>query len=124
MIDAATALLRVDVTALIADGDNELRFVVLDGGTYYLSEAAYTSQHLGDGYFEVANFNGASAPGQRWAVFRPTADAYAIPSAASLTFNATTFSDVRAVGLAYHGRRWGYHYTFSFSRFLALGRRR
>ncbi len=122
--DATTALLRVDITALIADGDNELRFVVLDGDTWYLSEAAYTSPHLGDGYFEVANFTGSNTPGHRWAVFRPTADAYAIPSVASLTFNATTFSDVRAVGIAYRGRRWGYNYSFNFSRFLALGRRR
>ena len=97
---------------------------MLDGDTWYLSEAAYTSPHLGDGYFEVANFTGSNTPGHRWAVFRPAADAYAIPSDASLTFNAATFSDVRAVGIAYRGRRWGYNYSFNFSRFLALGRRR
>jgi hypothetical protein len=30
---------------------------------------------------------------------------------------------VQAVGLAYHGYRDGWHYSFNFSRFLALGRR-
>ena len=121
--DATTALLRVDITALIDDGDNELRFVVLDGGTYYLSEAAYTSPYLGDGYFQLANFSGNATPGQRWAVFSPTADNYAIPATNTLTFVPHTFANVQAVGLAYHGYRWGYNYSFNFSRFLALGRR-
>ena len=84
--DAATALLRVDLTALIEYGDNELRFVVLDGGTYYLSEAAHTSPYLGDGYFQLSAFNGSSEPGRRWATFTPTADNFAIPAAATLTF--------------------------------------
>ncbi len=121
--DAATALLRVDLTALIEYGDNELRFVIRDGGTYYISEAAYTSPYLGDGYFQLANFNASSEPGRRWAVFTPTADAFAIPAAATLTFAPHTFTNVQAVGLAYHGRRDGWHYSFNFSRFLALGRR-
>ncbi len=121
--DPSNALLRVDLTALNEYGRNEIRFVVRDGGTYYLSEAAYTSPYLGDGYFQLANFNGSSEPGRRWAVFTPTADNFAIPAAASLTFAAHTFTNVQAVGLAYHGHRDGWHYSFNFSRFLALGRR-
>ena len=121
--DASTALLRVDLTGLIEYGDNELRFVVLDGGTYYLSEAAYTSPYLGDGYFQLSAFNGSSEPGHRWATFTPTADNFAIPAAATLTFAPHTFTNVQAVGLAYHGYRDGWHYSFNFSRFLALGRR-
>ena len=121
--DASTALLRVDLTALIEYGRNELRFVVLDHGTYYLSEAAYTSPYLGDGYFQLAAFNGSAEPGRRWAAFSPTVDNFAIPAAATLTFAAHTFTNVQAVGLAYHGHRDGWHYSFNFSRFLALGRR-
>lgn len=121
--DAATALLRVDLTALNEYGDNEIRFVVRDGSTYYLSEAAYTSPYLGDGYFQLSAFNGSSEPGRRWAVFTPTADNFAIPPAATLTFAPHTFTNVQAVGLAYHGYRDGWHYSFNFSRFLALGRR-
>ncbi len=121
--DAATALLRVDLTALIEYGDNELRFVIRDAGTYYISEAAHTSPYLGDGYFQLAGFNGSAEAGRRWAVFTPTADSFAIPPAATLTFAAHTFTNVQAVGLAYHGYRDGWHYSFNFSRFLALGRR-
>jgi len=125
--EASTALLRIDMTALIADGDNELRFVVLNhdagGDTLYISEAAYTSPYIGDGYFQLSGFNGSAGAGLRWAVFTPAADAYAIPDPATLSFAPKTFSDVRAVGFAYHGRRWGYHYSFNFNRFLALGMR-
>jgi len=121
--DAATALLRVDLTALIADGDNELRFVVQDGGNLYLSEAAYTSPYLGDGYFQLAGFSGSSAASLRWALFTPSADAYAIPEASALSFSAKTFGNVQAVGFAYKGKRWGYNYSFNFARFLALGKR-
>ena len=121
--DSATALLRVDLTALNDYGDNELRFVILDGGTYYLSEAASTSPYLGDGYFQLADFNASGDAGKRWAVFAPTADSYAIPPAATLAFAAHSFTNVQAVGLAYHGHRDGWHYSFNFSRFLALGRR-
>jgi hypothetical protein len=121
--DASTALLRVDMTALNENGDNELRFVIRDAGTLYISEAAYTSPYLGDGYFQLADFNGSATAGRRWAVFTPVADNYAIPAAATLTFAAHTFANVEAVGFAYHGHRDGWHYSFNFSRFLALGRR-
>ncbi|MBK8791699.1 MAG: hypothetical protein IPN59_00870 [Holophaga sp.] len=125
--DAATSLLRLDMTSLIADGDNEIRFVVLNhdasGNTFYLSEAAHTSPYLGDGYFQLSGFTGSSTPGLRWAAFTPTADAFSLPDAATLAFAARTFSDIRAVGFAYHGRRWGYYYAFNFARFLVLGTR-
>ena len=117
-----TCLMRIDMTALIADGTNELRFVVLDGNTYYVSEAAYTAQQIGDGYFQIADFNGSDLPGHRWATFQPTPDNYAIP--AQLDFAAAQFANVRAVGVAYHGRRPGWHYPFAFERFMALGERR
>ncbi len=120
---SSTSLLRVDMTALNEYGDNELRFVVLDGATYYISESAHTSPHLGDGYFQLEDFNGSADTGKRWAAFTPTAADYAIPDSATLTFAAHTFTDVRAVGLAYHGHRDGWHYSFNFSRFLALGQR-
>lgn len=119
----ATSTLRVDFTQLIGDGDNEFRFAVLDGGTWYLSEAAYTQQVVGTGYLEVTGFNGSSSPGRRWAVISPSTYDFAIPPAASLSFSAHTFSDVRAVAVVYHGRRWGYHYSVAVKRFLVLGHR-
>lgn len=118
----ATSTLRVDFTQVIQDGDNEFRFAVLDGGTWYLSEASYTQQVVGAGFLEVTGFNGSSVPGRRWAVVTPTAYNFAIPAAASLSFAAHSFSDVRAVAVVYHGRRWGYHYNVAIKRFLVLGR--
>lgn len=120
---ASTALLRLDITALTPDAETEIRFVVLDGSTYYLSEAAYTSSFLGDGYFQLSGFNDSTEADKRWAVFTPTPTDYAIPEVGDLVFGAHSFTDVRAVGIAYHGRRWGWHYSFCFSRFVALGQR-
>jgi hypothetical protein len=117
----ASATLRVDFTALIQDGDNELRFAVQDGNTWYLSEAAYTRPVVGDGYLEVTGFNGSSAVGRRWAVITPSTYDFAIPATASLSFSAHSFTDVRAVAVLYHGRRGGYHYNVALKRFMVLG---
>lgn len=120
---SATSTLRVDFTQVIGDGDNEFRFAVLDGSTWYLSEAAYTRPVVGDGFLEVTGFDGSSQPGKRWAaIASPSAYELAMPPAASLAFAAHSFSDVRAVAVVYHGRRWGYHYSVAVKRFLVLGR--
>ncbi len=119
----ASATLRVDFTALIQDGDNEFRFAVLDGGTWYLSEASYTEKVVGAGYLEVTGFNGSSSPGLRWAVVSPSTHDFAIPAASALNFAAHSFNDVQAVAVVYHGRRWGYHYNVAVKRFLVLGQR-
>lgn len=118
---AASSTMRVDFTNVIADGVNEMRFAVLDGSTWYLSEKAYTENYVGDGYFEITGFSGSSSEGRRWAVIDPQPQSFAIPAASALTFSAHSFSDIRAVGLLYHGRREGYHYMFSFGRFAVLG---
>jgi Putative Ig domain len=122
--DAAHAMLRLDMSALSLD-QNEIHFVVVNhdagGDTFYLSEAAYTSNYLGDGYFQLGAFSGSSEVGKRWAVFAPTADAFALP--ASPSFTAKAFNDVRAVGIAFRIARGGWHYSFGFPRFLALGQR-
>lgn len=122
--DAAHAMLRVDLSAVCIDRNN-LHFVVVNhdtgGDTFYLSEAAFTANVLGDGYFQLGAFSGSSEVGKRWAVFTPTADAYALPT--NPAFAAKTFNDVRAVGLAFRIQRDGWHYAFAFPRFLALGQR-
>jgi len=119
----ASAGLRVDFTNVITDGDNEFRFAVRDGSRWYLSEAVHRTQAVGDGHFELVGFNGSSTVGKRWAPIAPTALGFAIPEPATLGFAAHTFGDVQAVGVLYHGRRWGYHYSVGIQKFMALGLR-
>ena len=119
----ATATMRVDFTEVIGDGDNEFRFAVLDGGTWYLSEASYTQPVVGAGYLEVTGFNGSNTVGRRWAPISPTTYDFAIPSGSLLSYGAHSFTDIRAVAVVYHGRRWGYHYGVGIKRLLVLGSR-
>ncbi len=121
--NSLTALLQLDLTALPEAGDLVIRFVILDGGVYYLSEAAHTSLQLGDGYFQLADFNNRSEPGKRWAPFTPTADDYAMPPSSQLVFAAHTFTNVQAVGIALDENSPSWHQLFNFSRFIALGQR-
>ncbi|MEY4754742.1 MAG: hypothetical protein RJA44_2417, partial [Pseudomonadota bacterium] len=120
---SATATLRVEFSAVIGDGDNEFRFAVQDGSRWYMSEAVHRTQVVGDGYFELGDFQDNSTPGRRWAAITPTAYDLAIPDVSGLNFAAHHFSDVQAVALLYHGRRWGYHYTAAIKKFLVLGQR-
>ena len=119
----ATSALRVDFTSVIADGDNAWRFAVLDGSQWYLSEAVHRTQVVGDGYFELIGFNGRGDTGKRWAPIAPTALDFAIPDTRTLSFGAHSFGNVQAVALLYQGRRWGYHYSVSVRKFMALGLR-
>jgi hypothetical protein len=117
--------LQVDLTSVIGDGNNLLRFVVVDSRSgdlrWFVSEAAWTRAQLGDGIFRLDGWAGSSAIGHRWAeVPAPTATSLRLPET-GLVFQAESFSDVRAVGLSYRGTRWRWHYAFGFSRFFALG---
>ncbi len=127
-IDAPTSTLQVDLRSLVGDGTNELRFAVLNhdagGDAWYLSEAAFTDQYLGDGAFRLQRFSGSSEVGHRWATFAPPVDTNLHVNTAGLTFTAKTFDDVRAVGLIYRGTRWQWNFSFAFDRAFALGERR
>jgi len=120
--------LQVDLTGLVGDGDNEVRFAILnrdpDGERWYLSEAAYTRPFIGDGAFRLLQFSGNGAPGARWASFpEPVGTDVHLPAVAELAFAAKQFDDVQAVGLMYRGARWRWNMGFSFSRVFALGTR-
>lgn len=123
--DETEAALRIDFSSLPDDGSNEIRFVVQhdDGDEirWYISEAAYTEDYVGDGVFELTAFNNSSDAGKRWAEYSPQEYDVSIPDANTLTFSAKSFDDVQAVGFAYHGSRWQYHYLFTFDAFSALG---
>ena len=121
--DASTALLQLDMAELFGDGEILIRFAVLDGGVFYLSEAAHDTLSLGDGYFQLADFSGSDEAGKRWAAFAPTAESYAMPAAGELVFAAHAFTNVQAVGVALRGANPGWHKALNLSRFIALGRR-
>lgn len=123
-----TSTLQADLTSLVGDGTNEVRFVVVDrvGGAdaWYLSEASSTSSYVGDGIFRLQGFNGSSAAGKRWAAFTPPSGTDVHVPVSGLVYGPHTFNDVRAVGLCYRGTRWRWHFAFGFNRFFALGERR
>lgn len=101
----------------------EIRFVIRNVGLdnverYYLSEARHDSATAAR--FQLEDFDNNATLGKRWAEWSPTASSFAIP-AQSLTYEAVDFENVTGVGLAMHLYRGGWHYGFSFSRFLAVG---
>jgi len=112
-----TAMLRINLQSLIPDS-SEVRFVIQDETTWYISEAKY-DRTISDA-FELNDFNNNAAPDKRWAIFSPAQDAFAIPAPEDLTFSAHEFTDVNAVGIAYKGERFGWHWDFSFDEFLVL----
>jgi hypothetical protein len=121
--NAPTSTLQIDLTAIVGDGTNELRFVVQNGDRLFVSEAAFTERFLGDGVFRLERFSGNGEPGRRWAeIAPPENNDMAMPDADRLDFAAMTFDDVRAVGVFYRGTRWRWNFAFDFVRFFALGR--
>ncbi|MEI6034603.1 MAG: hypothetical protein WCS65_10025 [Verrucomicrobiae bacterium] len=101
-----------------ANGDQPtMRFIVLNGDTWYLSEAVLKKK----GTFLLAGFNNSSEPGKRWGVFHPTPDAFAIPDPLP-AMEAVDFNDVRAFGLAVRDKKGGYHYLFVLKRLMAIGK--
>ena len=126
--DPTHGTLQVDLTSLVADGTNVIRFVVVTheaaGDAWYVSEAAYTDAYLGDGFFRLQDFVGNAAAGHRWAPIPAPSGTSVAVDPTTLHFAATTFDDVRAVGLLYRGTRWQWNFSFAFDRVFALGARR
>ncbi|MGC9450887.1 MAG: hypothetical protein ACP5I4_05505 [Oceanipulchritudo sp.] len=114
---ADTATLLFETNGLPSNG-TEIRFAILNGSTWYVSEAVFTGATNGQLYLDA--FNNNTATGKRWAVFTPTANAFDLPDPLP-AFGAVDFDDVQAVGV----HIWGYHnrygWTLGFKRFLAIG---
>lgn len=123
--ESSQSTLRIDITSLVEDGENEIHFIVLNHDTgedvWYVSEASFTNNLIGEGYWELTEFSGSAEAGKRWASFTPTANDVSLPDLDTLVFAPKTFDDVRAVGFTYRGSRWQYHYLFGFNKFFALG---
>lgn len=123
---ASQSTLRIDITELSDDGENEMHFIILNhdesgDDVWYVSEASLTRQYIGDGYWELTQFSGSAEAGKGWATFAPTANDMSLPE--NLVFSSKTFNDVRAIGIVYRSTRGQYHYAFGFNSFLALGKK-
>ena len=93
----------------------QIRFLVQNGSTYYVSEAVKTS---GTGTLSLSNFNNNSTAGYRWAPITLSGTSFDIP--ASLTFAAQAFTDVQSVGWIGRGSA-GNANMFAFNSFSATG---
>lgn len=94
---------------------SQIRFLVRNGGTYYVSEAS----RAGAGTLALADFNNNSTTGKRWAVIAPSGNTLALPNS-GLTFAAVDFNDVQAVGWIGRGAR-AYSSLYGFDNFQAAG---
>jgi len=95
------------------------RFIVRDGGQYYVSEATNNAAST-PVTFVLTNFSNNSAAGFRWAPVTLTGTSFDMPDAGSLTFAAYAFSNVTAVG--WIGRGSGAYYrNYGFDTFKATG---
>lgn len=116
--DSSVSFLKIRVTSIAGDQalGRALRFVVRDGDTWYLSEFVASSS----GLHTLSGFNSSSTAGNRWAVFHPSAEDFALPPSPG-PFSAVDFRDVRAVGFACVGHRAEYGMAFEFDLFEAGG---
>ena len=93
----------------------QIRFIVKNGNSYYVSEAAKTS---GTGTLSLTDFCNNVASGKRWAPITLSGASFDIP--ATLTFTSQAFNDVQAVGWIGRGSR-AYAGLFAFDSFSATG---
>jgi len=114
----SSSTLSVHITddAGVTGGDaQETRFIVLNGSTYYISEAKATAT----GTFTLTNFTNNSAAGFRWAPITLTGTSFDIPQS-GLVYSAQIFGDVQAVGWIGRGSRT-YTSLYAFDTFSATG---
>ncbi len=108
-----SAASKMSINVLTVNPDNaELRFVVRNASTYYLSEFSASTVEL----HELSGFNNSDVAGERWGVFNPASDDFDIPNPLP-TFNAVDFNDVTEVGFIYYGERAGWGNGFQFDTF-------
>lgn len=111
--------LHLDLVSL-AEDENKIRFVIKDGSTWYASEALFDRNFLGDGIFELSQFQNSNQIGKRWTIINPTAASFELPEGA--TYVAHEFTDVQAVGIMGRSSRNQWNFRFKFNRFFVLGR--
>lgn len=107
--NATNSYITINVTEMSLQ-NRELRFVVKNGGNYYISEFAISATGLNT----FSAFNNSSTVGKRWGLFNPSN--LSIPSPLP-SFSALNLNSVTEIGLVYTGSRPNYGHGFSFSQF-------
>lgn len=108
---SATRLGKITINVLSL-GFGELRFVIRDGSTYYVSSFVATSS----GSYTLDGFNNSSSPFKMWKVWVPTATDFEAESP-QIGFSPMTFTNVTEVGFVHYTARESWGHGFSFDRF-------
>jgi hypothetical protein len=99
----------------ISPETRELRIVIKNGSSYYLSEFSVTAA----GTVDLTSFNNSSTTGKRWGSFDPSQ--MTMPSPLP-SFSAVDFTNVTEIGFIYVGGRanWGHSFGFDTVKVNAL----
>jgi len=104
----STSALNLNISAWSTQGttvqDAEIRFLVLEDGQYYVSEAAVTRTGNVSTFSDslaLTDFNNNATVGKRWAPISLSATDFDIPD--TLTFQSVDFQNVEAVGFIGEG---------------------
>lgn len=95
---------------MLSQDTKDLRMVIKNGSTYYISEFSITT----NGLFTLNAFNNSSSTGKRWGVYTPSTLAFPSPLP---SFSAVNFNDVQEIGIVYAGGRPAYGHSFNFTQF-------
>lgn len=90
----------------------ELRFLIKNGSTYYISDFVATDI----GAYQLNTFDNSSDVRKRWKEFTMTANDFSIPNPL-IGFDPVIFDDVTEVGFIYEAARESWGHSFSFDSF-------
>ncbi|MFK7907302.1 MAG: hypothetical protein AB8B69_19345, partial [Chitinophagales bacterium] len=111
--DEETENSSFNLNLLIGSGEGfEVRFVVKQNGTYYISEFVANME----GMITFDGLNNSDVPGKGWTVFSPTTTDFNFDSSAAI-FEAVDFDDIEEVGFYYEGVRTGWAHALEFDAF-------
>ncbi len=104
-----------------SNGATELRFIIRNGSTYYISEwEAQANWNFPTQVYTLKGFNNSVDPGKRWGVFNPTENDFTIPGTDPV-YEAVDFNDVTEVGFIHNTSRTEYLNSHHLDSFLVFG---
>jgi len=111
---ATVGKFEIDIVDLT---QGELRFLIRNDSTYYISDFVITSI----GTFSFDQFNNSIQPGKRWRVYNPTSTEFGIP-APMADWMPMTFDNVTEIGFVAQSSRYSWGNGIGFSSFKAWER--